>query len=443
MRGGGIPYHQAFSERKMTVTGEQAVSYLLSFDRFAGGPEQALSAMRALMQKLGNPQNSLRVIHVAGTNGKGSVVTFCAAMLERSGFRVGKYLSPYVLEFRERIQINGEMIPFDRLAALTERVRAAVERSAAEGYRFTAFHVTTALAFCYFAEEQCDFVCLEVGLGGRGDCTNLIPPPEVAVITPISPDHTAVLGNTVEEIAAEKAGILKAGSTAVIAAGQPPAALAVLRRAAAERGMPVIEAEKPAVLLHTPARLTIAYHGNTYELGMTGGYQAENAATALTVMEVLRRRGIALPEPALRQGLWQARIPARMERLWDTPLFFLDGAHNPAGAAACAAFASRLPRPRVLISAVMRDKNVSGITDILFPLFDVVFCPPLSAPRACPPQELAARAANARVSSSLQEALIMAKKEAGKDGSILAAGSLYLASEIRPLCLSDFDKNAR
>ncbi len=349
----------------MTYT--ESVVYLSSQQRFAGGPDEALAAMRVLMKKLGNPQNHLRVIHIAGTNGKGSVATFCSEILQNAGYRTGKYLSPYVLEFRERMQVNGKMIPKSTLAELATLVKTAADEATKEGCRFTAFHLTTAAAFCYFAREHCDFVCLEVGLGGKGDCTNIIPQPEVAVITPISLDHTAVLGNTVEEIAAEKAGILKKGSRLVLA-NQPEGAKRVIEQTAKHLGVPVTYPQPFRICCNTPQNLKIQIGERAYNIGMVGNYQAENAAVALAVVESLRKNGVTIPEGAVEEGFSSARIPARMERLCESPLFFLDGAHNPAGAVAAAEFAKNLPHPRILICAVMADKETAAITEALYPL---------------------------------------------------------------------------
>ena len=214
------------------MTYEQALEWIHATPRF--GQEPGLERMAALMGRLGTPHVRFPCVHIAGTNGKGSIAAMTAAMLHKAGFRTGLFTSPYLEDFRERIQINGEEIPPNDLARLADEVR-----SASRGLRMTEFELVTAIGFCWFARQGCDIVVLEVGLGGRLDATNLIPPPLCAVIASISLDHTMVLGETVEEIAGEKGGILKEGSQAVLAPDQPEGAERVIRQICREERVPL------------------------------------------------------------------------------------------------------------------------------------------------------------------------------------------------------------
>ena len=308
-----------------------AVEYIHSLGRFSGRP--GLHRIRALCKALGDPQDRLRFVHLAGTNGKGSTATMIASALQAAGLRTGLYTSPYLVQFYERIRIDGSMISSDDLAHFSERVAVACESlTLPEGETIGEFEFTTAVAFLYFVEQGCDIVVLETGLGGRCDATNVIRSPEVCVITPISLDHMAVLGDTVAEIAGEKAGIIKPGADVVCANGQEEDALAVLRHVTASQGAVWHESADTLRVLRCDLNgSAFVCDGQGYTIAMPGRHQLQNASTALRTLDALRLRGWDIPIEAAVRGLARARIAGRLERVVDAPLVLLDGAHNAAG----------------------------------------------------------------------------------------------------------------
>lgn len=427
---------------------EQALRYLHSRNRFA--KKAGLSNIRALMERLGNPQDRLRFVHVAGTNGKGSVTTMTSSVLTAAGYRTGKYISPYVLDFRERIQIDGKMIPKEALCRCTERVKREADLLDAEGRGPIEFEAVTAAALLYFAEQNCDVVVLEVGLGGRFDATNVIKTPLVSVITSIGLDHTDILGGTVEKIAAEKCGIIKRGGVTVSAPGQDPAALGVIFERCAEMENPLVIGNLTAaeVLEHGLSGSRVRYDGAEYRIPLPGAHQVQNAVTALETVRVLReRRGFTIEPAAVRRGIETVRFPARMELFSKEPPVLLDGAHNPPSIRAAAAVLREFAagRPVTLLAGMLEDKAAAEAMETLAPLCRRVFAAAPNTPRALSAERLAAFAApwcgEVRACESVSEALDAALSALEEDGFLLICGSLYLASDIRPLLLDKFPKN--
>lgn len=315
-----------------TENPKTAIEYIHSLGRFTGKP--GLHRIKALCEALGNPQDRLKFVHLAGTNGKGSTACMIASALQAAGLRTGLYTSPYLVQFYERIRVDGVMISDDDLTRLCERVTVACESlTLPEGETIGEFEFTTALAFLCFVEQECDIVVLETGLGGRCDATNVIKNAEVCVITPISLDHMAVLGNTTEVIAAEKAGIFKPGAAVVCADGQPNDVQRVLRRACDAAGAVWFGgAEDCRVLRCDIGGSAFVYEAQGYTIAMPGRHQLQNARTALRALNALRERGWNIPTEAAVRGLARARIAGQLERVVDQPLILLDGAHNAAGA---------------------------------------------------------------------------------------------------------------
>jgi dihydrofolate synthase/folylpolyglutamate synthase len=329
------------------VNYEDAVTYMSGLLQF--GIRLDRERFVALLDLLGNPHKALRCIHVAGTNGKGSTTTFIASILRAAGYRTGAYFSPYVFDLRERIQIDGAMIPREDFARLVSEIRPHIEAIATDTDlgETTEFELKTAVAFRYFAQKQVDFAVIEVGIGGRLDATNVIDAPLVAVITNIGLDHTTILGDTLAKIAFEKAGILKPGAIAVTATA-PGEARDTIATVAAERGVPMLLVEPEdrtsgrafatfAPQADSVARITLRGTDRLYALGLSGAYQAANAATAVAAIEVLRaHRRIEISEKAVETGLRTAYIPGRFEIARPgseiEPMLILDGAHNEDGA---------------------------------------------------------------------------------------------------------------
>ncbi|MBO1679384.1 bifunctional folylpolyglutamate synthase/dihydrofolate synthase [Bittarella massiliensis (ex Durand et al. 2017)] len=423
------------------MTYEQALAYI--HGRRRGLPKPGLARMRELMRRLGDPQNRLRCIHVTGTNGKGSTTAMVAAVLQAAGYRVGRNVSPFVLTFRERFQIDGEMISPAALAALTGQVKAVCDAMEGEGLYASEFEIDTAIAFLWFAAEGVDLVCLEVGMGGDTDATNVIPAPLCCAITPISLDHTAALGPTTAAIAERKCGIVKGGTPVVCCAGQDGAALDVIRRQCARRGSPLFLPD-PTALRVAKSGLsgsTFAYRGLPYALSLAGEYQLQNALTAIEVLRVLAAQGLAISQRAVRAGLAAVRFPARCERLGERPTLLLDGAHNPAGMAAfCQVVAAQDAPRKVAVTGLLRDKDAPGIGRSLAGAFDALYLVAPPSERAADPARLAAAFAAqglpATPCASLEEALAAARAQLPPEGLLAVCGSLYLASKARPLLLA-------
>lgn len=398
--------------------------------RFSGAP--GLHRIRALCAALGDPQDRLRFVHLAGTNGKGSTATMLAQVMQRAGFRTGLFTSPFLITFRERIQINGKLIDEETLSRLFRTVMDAAQTlTLPEGEHIGEFECVTALAFLYFAEQDCDLVILETGLGGAFDATNVIRAPEAAVITSVSLDHTAVLGETVAEIAQTKAGIFKVGSAHITAPGQHPDVLRVLREAAPD----LIEAPAAATCCCTLDRTVICWGDKQYTLQMIGRFQAQNAATALTALQALRARGWQIPEQAVREGLAQAHIAGRMQVLGARPAIIVDGAHNPDGmrqfSNAVKEFA--FPGKIRLVIGMCTDKSVaSTVKAITFPV-KTIYATPLQNERTLSADALAAQFAGCGAAcvccADCASALQRARQDADPEDTILVCGSLYLVGE--------------
>ncbi|MDO4400604.1 MAG: cyanophycin synthetase [Coriobacteriia bacterium] len=346
-----------------------------------------LDRTRELLAGLGNPQDRLRVVHVAGTNGKGSTCAFLASILQEAGYKVGLFTSPYIIEFADRIRVNGQNIPADDLLDVTLAVREVAE---AMPDHPTEFELMTAVAFTYFAREECDICVVEVGLGGRLDSTNVLAAPEVCVITPIALDHTTMLGDTIAAIAGEKAGIVKPG-VPVVSAVQTPEAMGVIAARAVEQQAPLtcVDADQIA---GTPN--DFGYRGwNHLTLGMLGSYQTENAATALEAVRVLRERGWEIPDAAVEVGLATTYWPGRFEILGNDPTFIVDGGHNPQGVQVLIdSLEQRFPqRPVIFVMGVLADKDYPAMVRQLvgYPFTRMFICIEPPNPRALPTEDLA------------------------------------------------------
>lgn len=407
----------------------QALAYTQTLKRLGGSP--GLACFARVLEKLDNPQQDLKVIHVAGTNGKGSVCTMTAAMLQQAGYKVGLYTSPYLVDFRERFRINGEMIPKETYARLANKVKQAVEQT---GEELSQFSFITAVGLCWYLEEQCDAVVLETGLGGRLDATNCVASPMVTAITAVSLDHTELLGNTVEEIMAEKCGIMKTGGTTVLSPGQPVEAVAVAMEFAAKTGSRLILPNVCAI-----ERLgdgIFRYGEETYTLSLKGDYQFQNAAVALEIVDALLPHGLTVSKDAKRRGLLCASHPGRCQVLREEPLILLDGAHNPAGAEALAqTLATMLEGKKAVgVCGVMHDKAARDLAGKISPYLDRVIAVTPANPRALPAKELAAVFAEycpAVETGEVDAHLIQTIRNQTQPTVIF--GSLYLAGELLSL----------
>lgn len=408
------------------------------------GSRPGLERMRELLRRLDNPQNKLQYIHVAGTNGKGSVCAVLSSVLVAAGYKTGLFISPYITDFRERIQINNQMIDKETLVSAVEETFPVLEELRGEGVIITEFEYVNALQFYIHAQAQCDIVVLETGMGGLLDCTNVINPPLGAVITRIGLDHTAVLGDTLEEIAVQKCGIIKNGSAAFTSA-QYPQAMAVIEQTAERMNVPLIKGEELPVEITEASidgsRFTL--DGVEYHLNLAGRHQIENAALALSVLYYFRsKKMLSISEEAFMEGLEAAKNPARLELLRRDPLIVLDGAHNPNGMEALKkAVDEFLPgKPVFCVMGMLGDKDVEGAISIIKESFRRIYTTPVSNPRTMTAEELrdklASLGADAKACNTPQAAFDKAVKAAkAENGAVLICGSLYLAGEIRPYIL--------
>lgn len=417
----------------------QTLRFIHGMPRFHNGA--GLERIQRLLTYLHDPQNRLRFIHVAGTNGKGSTCAMTASILRTAGYRTGLYVSPYIRDFRERMQVNGRMIPKRALCRIATLLQPEVDAMTAEGCAPAEFELVTAIAMQWFAEKRCDVVVLEVGLGGRLDATNVIRTPLASVICAIGLDHTELLGNTETQIAREKCGIIKPGGR-TFCAPQTDAVRAVIRAAAIAAGNSFEETN----VLHTTVRRAdshgtrFTFRGQTYRLPLLGGYQVRNAVTVLTVLDGLRREDVLkIPDFAMHLGLLRVRFPARLEVMRRRPLVLLDGAHNPQGmhALALALRQYRECRTCIVILGMLRDKDYADAVRALLPAATQVLTLTPDSPRALDAETLAetVRAAGGKADAmpNPAAAIARAKALAGRDGAIAVCGSLYLAAQLRPL----------
>lgn len=408
---------------------EQARAFVDGFSR-SGTPTTNLSRARKLMASLGNPQDSLRFLHIAGTNGKGSAAEYCTNILRTCGYRTGTLTSPYIRHYRDRIRLNGEDIP---KAAFTEICNFVAERVGDEGY--SQFEITMAIAMLYFVREHADVVVLETGIGGLVDSTNIIAPPLVSIITSVSMDHMQVLGDTIEQIAAQKAGIIKQGSEAVFAPDSKPQALRVLIQTAEEQDCPyhIPDMEQCEILESTIVGNKFRYKGTEYSLNMGGKHQISNALTALEAVEVLRRRGFDLPQENVQSALAETSVPARIQILQRDPLVILDGGHNADGVGALVkALDESGIENWIGICGMTGTKDRDAAAFQLALVLRKVLCVDGFTDGALPKDELSAAFVRQHAMASpmeLDAALPYAIKWAkGSKGAVVICGSLYLAS---------------
>lgn len=402
------------------------------------GRKPGLSRTRELLERVGNPHEKLKYVHIAGTNGKGSTAAMIASALTAAGLRTGLFTSPHLWDFRERFRVDGRPIPDGTLGRITGRVLRAARGMADPA---TEFELMTAVGMLYFLESACDIVVLEVGLGGRLDSTNVIPPPEAAVITNIGLEHTAVLGNTLALIAGEKAGILKPGCEAVLYR-QSREAEAVVERICGERGVPLTRTapETLELLSSGPEGQSFLYRGQgPYRLSLPGEYQRCNAAAALEALWVLRRRGWSVPEEAVAAGLARAAWPGRMELARRSPDVLLDGGHNPQCMEALARSLRELypGKKLIFLLGVLADKDYSSMAGELLPLAREFFTVTPDSERAMPAGELAdhlrGRGARATPCGTVREGLDRALAAAGPRDTVCVCGSLYMIGAARRL----------
>jgi dihydrofolate synthase/folylpolyglutamate synthase len=415
---------------KKRMSYEQAVDYLYSLQKY--GIKFGLSKTSNLLKAFGNPQRGQRYVHIAGTNGKGSVAAMVESILRTSGLRVGFYSSPHLVRFTERFRINAKEIPAETAASLVADLKEVIHPTQPP----TFFEVTTAMGLIYFAREKVDLAVIEVGMGGRLDATNVIRP-DVSAITNISFDHQAFLGRGLTEIAREKAGIIKRGTDLVTAATQPQV-LELFREICKKKRAPFWRVGQD--IRYRAIGNTINYYGfkrrlKDLELGLTGNYQHRNAALALSVIELLEGKGLKVSEEHIREGLKNAYWPGRLQVVSRDPLLILDGAHNP-GAIRCLLEAIQRGfryKRLILVLGIMADKDVPTILKGIVPMANYVFFTRPEYYRAAAPETLMQAASALRkpgeIQPTLPKAIEKAKQMADREDLILVTGSLFTVGE--------------
>ncbi|NLJ66155.1 MAG: bifunctional folylpolyglutamate synthase/dihydrofolate synthase [Clostridiales bacterium] len=420
----------------------EALDYIHGTYKF--GSKLGLENIKDLLARLGNPQKQYKIIHVGGTNGKGSVTSMITNILHEAGYKVGMYISPYLENFTERIQVDLREIPREDLAKTTQQVKEKVEEMVASGRNHpTEFEIVTAIGFLYFARQEIDVAVVEVGLGGRFDATNVVDKPLLSVITSIGFDHMDILGSTLAEIAFEKAGIIKQGRP-VVSYPQLGEASGVIRDAASERNSPYYEVDGHQVDVKESSLsenvFDFRYGDEIYKdlrLKLVGEHQLLNAATALTAIEVVKELGMSVPKEAVVEGLLRTRWPGRLEKIQDNPTILIDGAHNAAGADALAHTINTYfaHDDLTLILGVLEDKEVDAIINRLCPLAHTIITTRPDSPRAMDPAELSEKVLvyndNVTVEPDIFKAVHKGIDIAGKQGVILICGSLYLVGAAR------------
>ena len=453
------------------MTYDDAVRYLLSLGRELASPQQArvakfdLANISILTERLSHPERAYPTAHIAGTNGKGSTAAMLASILGAAGLQTGLFTSPHLEKINERIRLGGREITDEEFAAAFDRIRAAIEELLAQGRLAahpTFFECLTALAFDYFAQPlgigpasraihrerspQTEFAVFEVGMGGRLDATNVVLP-EVAVITQIAFDHENYLGHSIEEIAAEKAGIIKSGAW-VVSAAEHPVARGVVRARAEEQGARLVEiderfevknlrTERPAGATHFEVVDRESRRATELTVPLAGRFQARNAVAALAAARLLAERGFPTGEAAIARGIAEVRWPGRLERLGERPCVYIDGTHNPAGARELAAFWNeQCPGTAIhLVYGTLRDKPVDEICGVLFPrAANVILTEPRQS-RALKAETLEHMtrhlAPNCEIVSDPAAAIERAMQLAAPEDVVFATGSLYLVADYR------------
>lgn len=413
---------------------EEALEYIHSVSWTFCKP--GLDRIKELTQKLGDPQNNLKFIHVAGTNGKGSFCSMLHSILKEQGYRVGLFTSPYIKFFNERIAINGTPISNEDLAKITEKIKPIADSMTDKP---TEFELITAIGFEYFKKQKCDFVILECGLGGRLDSTNIIENSTLSVITGIDFDHTAILGNTIKQIASEKAGIIKS-NTPILWCGNNDEAKEVILNESNIKNAPFYEVNRNALILKKQT-----LDGTFFDFGdlkdlkinLLGSYQIENATNVLNAVKILKTQNIEITETAIKNGLEKAKWNARFEVISHTPLIIFDGGHNPQGV--CEAVKSVKQyfgnQKLNIVTGVMADKDYRFIAEKISEIANKVFCLTPDNPRALNAKDYAqvfnSLGVEAYHFDTVKEATFNAKNDAlNNNKAILCLGSLYMYNEV-------------
>ena len=419
----------------------EALNFISESHKF--GMRLGLDNMKRLLELLGNPQEKLNIIHVAGTNGKGSTCSFISTILVECGYKVGLYTSPYLETFTERIRINNENIPEEKVANIISLIKEKIDIMIKEGYEYpTEFEIVTAMAFYYYFIENTDYVVLEVGLGGRYDATNVIDKSLVSVITSISLDHTGILGDTLEKIAYEKAGIIKENGT-VFVYNQTNRVKNIIKEVCNEKSAKYIEVDFDDVIIK---KSDINYQSFDYKkykdikINLIGEHQIKNSILALNVVEFILDN---MHLDIIKKGIEKTKWAGRIEKLSESPLFIIDGAHNEDGAKSLQKVIDKNLKDKnmTLIIGMLEDKDIDTVLEILIPYFNKVITTTPNNPRAISCDKLKDKVykynKNVTQVKEIEKAVEYALENSKKDDVIICAGSLYMIGEVRKEVLKE------
>lgn len=416
---------------------EEAINFIDNSKKF--GSKLGLERIKKLCELLGNPQDKLKFIHIAGTNGKGSTSLYIHNALVDAGYKTGLYTSPFIYEFNERIQINGTTIPDDDLTEIMSTVADSVKIMTDEGYEHpTEFELITATAFLYFEKEKCDAVVLEVGLGGIFDATNIIRTPVLSVITSISLDHTDYLGNTVGDVAKNKCGIIKEGVPVLSYMYQPNEALEVIKETASKNDSPFTLATDDTLIINTMGLdgSNFSYKGDDYHTSLVGKYQIYNAITSISAVKLLNDGGFRVSAENIKRGFSKAKWPARFEILNRNPLVIADGSHNADGMRAFVEAAKEvIDKKTICVFGMLKDKDYEYCIKKLSEIADTVVVTEVDNPRRETVDKLSQTAKkyikNVYEEKENDDAVKKALELAGNCGTVIALGSLYMMKNIK------------
>lgn len=424
---------------------QESLKYIEETHKF--GIRLGLDNMSRLLELLGNPQDKVKIIHVAGTNGKGSTCSFITSILKESGYKVGLYTSPFLETFTERIRVNGENIPKEDVARIVTLIREKIEQMVSEGYSYpTEFEIVTTMAFYYYCEQEVDFVALEVGLGGRYDATNIIKKSEVSVICSISLDHVNILGDTIPKIAYEKGGIIKENGTAIVY-DQSNEAKDVIKEICKDKNANYIEVKFDDIDIKKSDIYSQVYNatimGERYEdleIKLIGDHQVNNSILALSVIKYLvDTKGLEISEENIRKGLINTKWPGRIEKIKEMPIFIIDGAHNEDGAKSLAKAIDKNFKGKnlTMLIGMLEDKDIDGVLEILMPRFDKVIVTTPDNPRAISSELLKEKiskyVANVVEKKEIEDAVNYTLENSNEDDVIISAGSLYMIGAVRTI----------